>query len=168
MFDKLRKASTNRCCFVSSTGANVLRELTERAQRRSTLEEFEKELQENDTLRSSFEKYLLRIVPDRETAFIWLKRTRVILIDENSLIRQVERHIDGLVYRPSGDDFSARQVRLELADYILGHLGSPIRSEQVWEFLIQKGFAHRDWVRDLTIQEKLQAANDSYIRNVEL
>lgn len=167
LFDKLRGDPSARCWFVSSTGGNHLRELTERARRKSTLEDFEKDLQGSGNLQSDFDKYLMQLAPDRETAFNWVQRTSVVLIDEAFLIRQVERHVDTLVYCPDEEEVVASDVRLRLADYVLDHLGPPITSEQVWDYLKSYGLAHRDWASDPVIREKLRVANESYVRNVE-
>jgi hypothetical protein len=169
LFEKLAGDRSSRCCFVSATGANDLRELSERAQWRSTSQEFEQELRQTDTLNAPFEKYILpRVGDDRILAFDRLRRTSVMLIDEQTLTRHVEGQIALLLYRPDGEDVSADTVRLTLADFVLSRLGSSITAEDVLTHLASKGYRRRNWVVDPNIRARVATAQGDYLRNVEL
>jgi len=85
------------CCFVSSTGAKDLLELTERACRRATLADFEADLATSIKLRNAFERYLIPISTAWASAFEQLRRIRVVIIDEATLKRQVHQLISFLV-----------------------------------------------------------------------
>jgi hypothetical protein len=167
--EKLAKADGDRCCFVSSTGANEFRELTERACQRKLAAEFEADLkgEASDTLRRTFEKNVLPLTRDWEAAFKQLQRMQVTLIDEATLTRQVEQHISFLAYRPDSRPFEPCEVRLLLGNFILDHLGTELRQDDVWEFLGKYGYARRDWVSDPTIRNVVQRQNQAYLRTVE-
>jgi hypothetical protein len=90
LIGKIAAVDGNECCFVSSTGANDFKELTERAQLRSFVE-FEADLkgEASDALRGTFEKYFLPQAGGWESAYQHLRRMRVTLIDEATLRREV-------------------------------------------------------------------------------
>ncbi len=168
LFQKLKENDAARCSFVSSTGANHLRELTERAERRVNLAEFDAELEDADALRGAFERQLLPLAPDRQTAFDWLRRTSCTLIDERQLTRNVDQRIDDVLYRPDGHEFTGKEVRLLLADHVLDHLGTMLAADQIWSYLSAHGYARRDWANDPSVRESLRRANEAYGKNVEL
>lgn len=169
LFGKLATDPSARCRFVSSTGANALLELTERAHRRSASDDFQQELSHADTLRGMFETHVLpRVGNDGALAFDRLRRTAVTLIDEQTLIRHVERQIDLLLYRPDGDDPSADTLRVTLADFVLSRLGSSITDEHMLAHLASKGYHRRNWAVDPNIQARVAVAQAGYLRNVEL
>jgi len=168
LFRKLAADSTAHCRFVSSTGANALRELTERAQRRATLDEFEQDLRQSETLWGEYESRISRLEANRAIAFDRLRRVIVTLVDEATLIRGVERQIDLLLFRPDGSTFDAKNVRLILGDFVLERLGSTISNRDLLECLRSDGIHRRDWAVDQTIQDRINAAKQDYTRNVEL
>jgi hypothetical protein len=169
LFGKLSASGKCRGCFVSSTGANDLRELAERAVRRSTPSEFQEDLKSSDRLRQAFEKYVLPVTSDDwALAHEHLRQIRVALIDEATLSKQVEQHIAYLVYRPDSRDFSGTEVRVLLGDFIVNHLGSELREPVVWEYLASFGYAKRDWALDTTIRSTVRERNQEYQRAVEV
>lgn len=155
-------------CFVSSTGANQIRELAERAKRRASASEFQSDLASSDALRGPLEQRLLPLAGDWDTLHGWLRRLRVVLIDEDSLTLQVERQIDVLLYRPDDQTWEPRDVRLLLADFVLSNLGGQLTGNAVWSFLNFNGFAHRSWAADTPVCKQAAEVNRTYIRNVEL
>lgn len=169
LLDKVAKSERDSCRFVSSTGANDFRELTERARQRKSSAEFEADLEgeASDALRRSFEKYVQPLIGDWEAVHRQLQRTQVTLIDEVTLQRQVEQHISFLAYRPDSRPLEPSEVRLLLGDFVLGHLGTEIRQGDIWEYLEKYGYAKRDWVSDPTIRNVVQQQNKAYLRTVE-
>lgn len=169
LINKLSKSDRDGCCFVSATGANDLRELTERARQRKSANEFETDLRDeaSDALRQVFEKYVQPIAGDCEAAYSQLQRMEATLIDEATLRRQVEQHISFLVYRPDSKAFEPSEVRMVLGDFMLDHLGTGIRQELIWEYLAQYGYARRDWASDPTIRDVVRRQNQMYVRTVE-
>ena len=76
LFEKLHAYPSATCSFVSSTGANQLLELTERAKRRASEVDLQEDVQGSDTLAAAYEKSVQPLAPDADTAFSWLQRTR--------------------------------------------------------------------------------------------
>ena len=169
LIDKIAAADGNGCCFVSSTGANDFRELTERSQQRKSFVEFEADLRSeaSDALRHAFEKHIQPVTGDWKSAYEHLQRMQVTLIDEATLERQIEQRISFLVYRPDPQAFTPSEVRVLLGDFILDHLGTEIRQETVWEFLAKFGYARRDWASNPTIRDLVRRQNQAYVRTVE-
>ena len=174
LFVKLANHETARVYFVSSTGANDLRELAERARLRKTLPDFEAELNTksrgrsgSSALRQSFEKHVLPMAPDLQAAHDYLKRTTVALIDHATLTRLVDQHIVFLVYRPDGRVFLPAEVRVLLGDFVLASLGTEIRADAVWEYLNGFGYFKRDWAVDAAVRDVVRKGNLAYVRAVE-
>ena len=174
LFVKLANYEAARVCFVSSTGANDLRELAERAARRKTLPDFEADLNTqshgrsgSSALRQSFEKHLLPMAPDLQAAHDYLQRMTVVLIDQATLTRLVEQHIASLVYRPDGRAFLPAEVRVLLGDFVLANLGTAIRAEAVWEYLNGFAYFNRDWAVDVAVRDVVRKGNFAYVHAVE-
>jgi len=169
LFGKLSPGGIEKCCFVSSTGANDFRELAERAARRQTLSDFQEDVRSSHRLWQAFEKYVLPAASnDWSTAYLDLRRMRVVLIDEVTLARQVEQHIAFLVYRPDSRAFSNGEVRVLLGDFILDQLGTKVQHDIVWGFLNGLGYAKRDWAVEMTIRDLVRKCNQAYTRAVEI
>ncbi|NQT36977.1 MAG: hypothetical protein HQ581_05785 [Planctomycetes bacterium] len=175
LFAKLVHDPDAQCRFVSSTGANQLRELHERAFQYREVGDFQRSLQESPGLQKSFEERILKLVEDMKrakddwiTAHDWLRRTRVVLIDEYTLIHQVEDRIRVLVYRPGGHALNAAEVRLGITALFTGSHGQKLDRASLWEALRADGYAHRDWASDPNIQQRIRTHHETYVRNVEL
>ncbi len=167
LFDKLGASLDNRCCFVSSTGANDLRELAERARALDTADAFLKALT-SKRLRDYFERYLLPLTSNDPTlAHDFLRRTRVTLIDQASLTAKVEQRIAYLVYRLDLPEVFGTEVRELLGGFISDHLGTEIRGEDVWRYLLGFRYAKRHWAADPTIHDCVRRGNQTCIRTVE-
>jgi hypothetical protein len=170
LFGKLSTDDRSACWFVSATGANDLRELAERARGRRTLADFQHEVTHEvaETIRRSFEKHILSVAGDWQTAHCHLQRLRVVLIDEETLKAQLEQRIALLVYRPDGGSFLPSDIRLLLGEFITERLGTKILREDVWDRLRSHGYGHRDWATDKTVHEIVRDNNQAYARAVEL
>ena len=167
LLGKLGSRQAARCVFVSGSGANDLHKLTDRARRRPTFEDFEVDLNGTGTLRSSFDKYVGKLVPDSRAAYGFLRRLEVALQSETTLERNVDLVIELLVYRPDARTFQPLEVRLLLGQFILDNLGSESRAGDVWAFLAQFGYAKKDWVTDATLHDVVRQRNEAYVRTVE-
>ena len=139
------------------------------AARRHTLPEFRDDLKSSEGLYRTFEKYILPAASnDWNTAYLNLRRMRVVLIDEETLTKQVEQHIAFLVYRPDSRAFSCSEVRVLLGDFIFDHLGTEIGHDTIWNFLTDFGYAKRDWATETTIRDIARRCNQAYVRAVEI
>ena len=148
-------------CFVSSTGANELRELAERAKESESLARFISGLSKN--LENGFQR---RIVPlcDRnpEDAYLSLKSLQVRLRDHSGLAESLERRIDSLLYRIDGSPIRASDVRRMIAEHLSLNFGSTLNAELLRTFLRGVGIGLRDWKIDLTLSEKVFDATARY------
>ena len=152
--------------FVSATGANDLRELTERAQAPASLSQYRQAL--SGKLQTEFDD---RIVPlcngDEKFALAALKATEVILRSHNDLARSVERRIEELFYRVDGSDLRPEDVRRMLAEYVLDHLGPPITGDQIRHHIHEQGLGVRDWKLDRTVTKTVVRINSGYMSIIE-
>ena len=162
LFHKSRSDGSVKTCFVSSTGANELRELSERAITASNVTLFWRAL--SPQLQTRFSD---RIVPicgnDESRAFTFLKNLEVILHSHQHLIRTVERRITSVLYCLDGSALDPGDVRREISEYVVERLGTRLSGEQVREHLSGQGIGCRDWKTDRTIAEGVRKINDRYL-----
>jgi hypothetical protein len=152
--------------FVSSTGANELRELTERARTPTSASEFRTIL--SAKLQDEFDR---RIVPlcgsDPDAALSALKSLEIIPRGHRELIRSVERRIDELFYRIDGSSLRADDVRRMISDFILGNLGAQIDRKRLAELFQEKRIGVRNWKTDATVNSTVDAINERYLSVTE-
>lgn len=168
LFSKRLVSAATEVVFVSSTGANTLRELTERSRQYTTVSEFEDALT-GKPLRDGFKEKILPICGgSAESALKNLRSLEVILRSHQDLIRTVERRIEEYFYRMDGADLLAEDLRRHLAEYILENLGVEITSERIREHLKLSGFGLRDWRNDGNVQDRIRRLNDRYKKTVQI
>src|SRR6185312_10670846 len=162
LFDKLHEFSNAEIRFVSSTGANELRELSERADTPANVEEFRKIL--SAKLQSEFDQ---RVVPlcgrDESFALRALKALEVIPRGHRDLIRTVDRRIDELFYRTDRSPFRPADARRMLAEFLLANLGPRIDAKQLRSFIAERQIGVRNWKTDATVNEAVAAVNERYL-----
>ena len=162
LFDKSTSDGSVKTCLVSSTGANELRESSERASTTNNVTQFWRAL--SPQLQTRFND---RIVPvcgnDESRAFAFLKNLEVILHSHKHLIRSVERRISSMLYCLDGSALDPGDVRREISEFLLGRLGMRLSGEQVRERLRGQGIGSRDWKTDRTIVDTVQKINDRYL-----
>ncbi|WP_339747725.1 hypothetical protein [uncultured Rubinisphaera sp.] len=164
---KLNSDINTRCYFISSTGANDLREISERAKSSSTLTVFKTNLKSSSRLHSEYEKRFLPLAEnDHDLAFQYLRRLTIVLIDEFTLQKQVEQQIAFLVYRPDLRAFEESEVRVLLGEFITQKLGNEIQCEVVWKFLADHGYQKKDWAIDSSLKELVRENNFMYTRSI--
>jgi hypothetical protein len=163
---KIEGRANSQVRFVSSTGANVLREMSENAASKTDSAHFERNL--NAKPKADFGKYLLPLCNnDNSLAFEFLKRLEVILRTHKDLIRTVEQRIDGLFYRLDNSDLLAGDIRSSLAEFILGHLDVNVERDHVLDFLKANGIGLRDWKIDQTVNDSIAKLNQGFLRQIE-
>ncbi len=167
LLHKQRSNPTAKAVFVSSTGANELRELAERAGRSDTLRTFDQHLDTSAELSAGFAQHLVPLASGRDAAFAMLKRLKVVLIDERQLARQVDQRISLMFYRPDGIPLDPPVVRQLLGDVVLDRLGQSLAAEVVWVHLRQSGYHRKDWALDPSMQDRVTEINRAYVRRVE-
>ena len=162
LFRKFTSDENVKTCFVSSTGANELRELSEQANKASNVGQFLRARSAN--LQAKFRD---RIVPvcgnDESRAFTFLVNLEVILQSHQQLVRAVERRITSVLYRLDGSPLDPADVRREISEYVVERLGTRLCREQVRDRLRGRGIGTRDWKIDRTLAEAVRRINDSYL-----
>jgi len=160
LFDKRSLWPTSEIRFISATGANELRELTERSRTASTFLEFSENL--SGKLRREFGRVTTLSSNDPEGAFATLKALEITLRSHVDLNRSVQRRICGLFNRVDGTQLRADDVRRMLAEFFLDNLGREIDKNHLCEFLQNKGFGLQDWKVDRSIGESVARANKRF------
>lgn len=166
LFDKLRQFADADIRFVSSTGANELRELSERADTPTTIEEFRRAL--SAKLQREFNQRILSLCGgDEGFAFGALKALEAIPRGHRDLIRTVDRRIDELFYRTDRSPLRSDDVRRMLAEFVLANLGRRIDAADIRSFIAERQIGVRDWKTDTTVTEAVTAINNRYLAVTE-
>ena len=181
LFNKRHSYPNVETCFVSSTGANELRELSECAKKANNLSEFRKRL--SPKIRNEFNQrpkfqneinplpklqneFNRRIVPicngNEEFAFSALKSFEVITRVENDLVRTVEQRISDHFYRTDRSSLNPGDIRRMIAEFILDHLDTRIDADHICQFLQENGIGNRDWRTDLSVNQTVKEINQRY------
>jgi len=166
LFEKRRTYPDAELRFVSATGANELRELSERAGTPANVSEFRQAL--SPKLQTEFDQ---RIVPlcggDQGFAFAALKSLEVIPRGHKDLLRGVERRIEEFFYRTDGAPLNPADVRRNIAEFILGNLGPTLDTDRIRGFFRDHGIVIRDWKTEPTIHDAVAKINKRYLAITE-
>ncbi len=166
LFDKRNQYPDAELRIISSTGANELRELSERADTPRSVGEFSTAL--SPKLLTEFDT---RIVPlcngDHELALAALKALEVIPRGHNDLVRSVDRRIDELFYRTDRSPLRSDDVRRMLAEFALSNLGPRIDTDYVRSFIAKQKIGVRDWKTDTTVVDAVKSVNFRYLSVTE-
>ena len=166
LFHKSVSDPTTKTRFVSSTGANELRELSDQASKASDPSEFRRSL--SPSLTAKLDKSIRPICAnDENLALTFLQNLEVILQSHQHLVRTIERRIDTLFYRHDGRPLDPGDVRREISDYVVGHLGMRIDRDGLRDYLQTIGIGFRDWKTDPTVSQIVRKTNDRYLNIVE-
>ena len=146
------------CVFVSATSAGQLDELSDRARRSASWEEFNREFLKDDESRKSF--YLVRHhdpnVTEQET-YEKLKRVHIRTNDEYSLRTNTESHAFFLV---EGDPATVVDVLAEMA---ADRVHDELTAHDIWHHLEPRGFRRRRWDKDPHVLQAVKEANQRYL-----
>jgi len=168
LFDKRRTYNNAQLRFVSATGANQLRELSERAETPTTLAEFRAAISGSRDLQDAFAD---RIVPlcsgDEEFAFRSLQVLEAVLTSQRELTRRVEQRIEILFYHKDGSKLSPDEFRRTIAEFVLENLGPTLSTERIRAFVKSKGIGIRDWKTDRTVNDAVNKINHRYLAITE-
>ena len=166
LLGKCLKYPNAQTCFVSSTGANELRELRDRAETPSNFSEFWTRLPPE--LQPKFSKYILPLCNnDKDFAFNALKGLKVILREHHDLTRTVEDLVELLFYPTDRSTLNPGDVRRSLAEFVLNNLGREIDLELLQSFLKKQKTGQRDWTIDTTVNEAVRLVNNRYLSIIE-
>lgn len=153
-------ASDGNCVFVSSTGAQELNELVERAWQAASWDEFSEVFLVGNQV-SRFQRLQGAWSDARgEEVYEALQRVKVHLIGEADLARWVNDRLAALV---TGDPSTAAAVLAQLVDESLHR---ELTAADVWERLATHGISPRNLGDDAALVERLAYVTESYQRRI--
>jgi len=146
------------CVFVSSSSADSLRELAERARSARNLTEFRKYFAETGKPQATFPELVMKWpgCTDDE-AFGYLKRISVESIGESTLNREVEHRASSWIV---GEPALVCDALLSLA---LHSIHQELDEIRIWQYLEGRGFRRRALSRDPHVLSSVEAANRRYL-----
>lgn len=162
LFEKLESYPQAELRFISATGANELRELSERVTSPESLQEFRTAL--SPKLLSEFDNRVVALFGgEKEQAFAALKSLRVIPRGHHDLVRTVNRRIEELFYRTDQSPLKADDVRRMLAEFVVDNLGPRVDAQRLREMLADHQIGERNWGRDKSVNDTVAAINRRYL-----
>ena len=150
--------SSARCVFVSGNSASQLDELSDRARRSASWEEFDEQFLSAAEWRKNFNcvRDALHDLPEHET-YERLKRIRVETISESILLTTIQNRAFTLV---NGDAATIVDVLAEMASDRVHH---ELTAHDIWEHLESRGFSRRRWDKDPHVLSAVDKANKRYL-----
>ena len=147
-----------RCVFVSSNSAGQLDDLSDRARRAASWEEFNATFLKSDQWKRNFDR-VRHSAPDLQEQEIYerLKRIHVRTIDESSLFTTIESRVTTLV---NGDSATVIDVLAEMVSERIHH---ELTAHDIWNHLETRGFSRRHWDKDPHVLSAVEAANQRYL-----
>ena len=146
------------CVFVSANSAQQLAELSDRARRSESWEEFDQKFLDGKQMRKDFNR-VRDSHPDLEEMEIYerLKRIHITTIDEPFLRIVLESRASTLV---DGDAATVVDVLAELASDRIHHI---LTALDIWNHLESRGFKRRHWGKDPHVLKAVEEANKRYL-----
>ena len=147
-----------RCVFVSGNSAGQLDELSDRARRAASWEEYYEAFLNGDQWKKSFGR-VQHSAPGLQEQEVYerLKRVHTRTIDESSLLTTIESRVTTLV---NGDPATAVDVLAELA---LERVHHELTAHDIWNHLETRGFSRRHWDKDPHVLSAVGEANQRYL-----
>lgn len=153
--------STSRCVFVSTSSADMLRELCERAQSADNLQQFSREFIKAQDLASNFAVLCQKWEScTEEDAYRMLRQIRVETIAESMLEREVAFRLETLV---DGTSEAASDV---LAQLVLDSVHHTLHAQDIWQRLHERGIRRRVWGNDPHVLVAVQSATERYLQPI--
>mgnify|MGYP001267349719 CR=1 FL=1 len=148
-----------RCVFVSSTSADELRELAERARSAQSWDEFNAKFLTADPVRKSFDR-LCRAWNNPPEAAVWngLRHVQVHGIDENDLAQWINDRLRA--YTAGADPGTVAAVLAQLVD---DSVHQELSAADVWAYLAKHGIVRRDLDRDAAVVRRVADSAESYL-----
>ena len=147
-----------RCLFVSANSAGQLDELSDRARRSASWEEFDEVFLSADQWKKNFDR-VRRSAPGLQEQEIYerLKRIHIRTIDESTLIAAIESRLTTLV------DRDAATVIAVLSQMALDEVHHELTALDIWNHLESKRFNRRHWDKDPHVLSAVEEANKRYV-----
>ena len=152
--------------FSSGTSASELEELTERAQKSESLKEFQERISESGRLSGRFHHSLVPSCGNPDAVYTALRCLRVRTKNERELTKDVERRIRSIFRMKTERPLDATSVRLLIADFATGSLGTTLTSDSFLTHLNDHGICLSSLTGDRTINERMQQLNRLYLQEI--
>lgn len=151
-----------RCVFVSSTGADELRELTERAESSRSWDEFDAEFLAAETVRKDFER-LGRAWNDPPEADVYaaLRRVKVRTVGESELADWINDRVRACT--TGAEPATVAAVLAQLAD---DSVHQELSADDVWTHLAQHGVTSRDLNRNAAVIHRVEDSAESFLARI--
>ena len=156
-----------RVVFSSGTSATQLEELSDRARKSDSLEDFLRAVQQSGALSAQFQQRIVPLCGDDRTAYAQLARVHVRIKNEPELQTDVERRIRSSLRRVDGGSISGREVALLIWRFVLDHMGLTITAPRVRQWLQTEGISPLRLAGDAATGEQLDKRNRLYLNEVE-
>jgi hypothetical protein len=162
---KLQTPTAN-CVFISIYNVLLLDELSDRARRSASWQEFEQDFIKANQSRTSEPLKAFKEIrdywkcSDRE-AYEALKQIYIRTYDETSLCNDIDNRINYLV---EGEPANVSDV---LAQFALDKVHYELNAHEIWNHLEKRGFRRRQWHKDSRVLAAVQNANDSYFYSLK-
>ena len=146
------------CVFVSTNAAGQLDELSDRARRSASWEEFNATFLGSDHWRKNFDR-VRHSHPDWPEQEIYerLKRVYIRTIGESFLLNVIESRVSTLV---DGDAATVVDVLAEMAS---DRVHQELTAHAIWNHLESRGFRRRHWDRDPRVLKAVEETNKRYL-----
>lgn len=146
------------CVFVSVNSAQQLAELSDRAERSESWEEFDQAFLDGAERRKDFNRVRVSHpdLPEREI-YERLKHVHIRTLDESSLRTLIESSASTLV---DGDAPTVVDVLAEMAADRVHH---ELTAHDIWNHLESRGFRRRRWDKDPHVLKAIEEANKRYL-----
>lgn len=146
------------CVFISALGAGQLEELTDRARRAKSYEEFEQHFIKDTGNKANFEDLRNRWGNcSKEVVYDYLSRLYINTIGEDLLRIFITTRLSSLVEGESSN------IESELIKYILDSVHKELNSIDIWNYLVSKGFKRRQWGSDQSVLQSVELNNERYL-----
>ena len=153
--------SASHCVFVSTSSADTLQELSERARNAGDVHQFVHEFLKAQAPASSFGVLRQKWADcSEEGAYQMLRRLRVETIAEPTLEREVGYRLETLV------DGVAEAAADVLAQLALDSVHQTLYAHDIWRRLRERGISRRIWNNDPHVLAAVQAANERYLQPI--
>lgn len=153
--------STSRCVFVSTSSADTLQELSERARSAGGVHQFVHEFLRAQAPAGNFGVLRQKWGDCSEQgAYRMLQQLRVETIAEPTLEREMHYRLGTLV------DGVAEAAADVLAQLALDSVHQTLYSQDIWRRLHERGISRRIWNNDPHVLAAVQAANERYLQPV--
>ncbi len=166
--DLFRKAEAGAdVVFSSGTSATEVEELSERARKSDTLDDFLESAGQNGSLLAQFRAHIVPLCGDEQAAYASLARLRVRVKNEAELGRDVERRIRWSLRPIDAERAGSGVEALSFWDFALDRLGRTITAPMVWQWLETRGLRAWQLAGDADVGRQMDMRNRLVLEEAE-